>query len=165
MNPKIESTIKELENLGLLKNNFKITKELIILYRKIYGKGKESKGNTEINSKLACLNLLKYKRNVLNIKAINIPEGWVYVISNPAWKNCCKIGKTIDSKNRLAQMQTFSPYRDYKIEHYLYSNSALKLEKLAHKTLQEFKLEGEWFNIQPSKALKIIGLLAHVVEQ
>lgn len=141
---------------GLLEGNFKITNSLIDKYREAYGSGKEKTSNTKQNTRLAILNLLKYKRrNGIPVK--DIPEGWIYVVTNPAWRGFCKIGKTIDKKERIATMQTYSPLRDYKVEHYMYFNNALQIEKEIHNKLKDFRAEGEWFNISTEYAHRAIS--------
>ncbi len=154
MNDKIRNTLLKLETQGLLKGNFKIDENLIQEYRKAYGKGVlKRKNEIELADRLSALNLLKYKRERFSAK--DIQEGFVYVISNPAWE-CVKVGKTIDSKQRLAQMQTYSPYRDYKIEHYTFSQNALELEKFIHNKLSRFHIGGEWFDTKPLNVIRCI---------
>jgi|TARA_Y100000296_G_C5173324_1_gene258573 hypothetical protein len=154
MNEKIKSTLLKLENQGLLNGNFKIDEQLIQAYRKVYGKGTlKSKGENFLADRLAALNLLKYKHN--KFKASDIKEGFIYVISNPSWEYV-KIGRTIDARKRLAQMQTYSPLRDFKIEHYVFSQDINLLEYKVHKYLENSQVNGEWFNVPASVAIKTI---------
>jgi hypothetical protein len=154
MNKKIRNTLAVLKSKNLLEGNFVIDDALIEEYRLSYGKGNLNRKNeVELANRLSALNLLKYKRESFSAK--DISEGFVYVISNPAW-NCVKVGKTIDSKQRLAQMQTYSPYRDYKIEHYAFSQNALGLEKFIHSKLRQFHVNGEWFQIEPLSVIRCI---------
>lgn len=40
-------------------------------------------------------------------------EGDVYIIKNPAWKGWFKVGRAVNSEDRLNGYQTSSPFRDY----------------------------------------------------
>jgi len=44
-------------------------------------------------------------------------NGYIYIISNPAWKGYYKIGRTVDIHSRMGSYQTSSPHRDYYLEH------------------------------------------------
>jgi len=46
-------------------------------------------------------------------KDVQVKEGYVYVITNPAWPDWVKIGMAIDAEDRLNGYQTSSPMRDY----------------------------------------------------
>jgi hypothetical protein len=161
MNEKIINTLLKLESIGLISSSgdFEIDDVLVSKYQEIYGKGKETKGNSEINTKLAILNLLKYKKG--SKRASDIPEGWVYVVSNPLWKGV-KIGKAIDVRDRVKTMQTYAP-AEYALEHYVYSTKALQVEKHVHRELSDARIRGEWFNISPLEAFKIIKRVCDVI--
>lgn len=151
MTSKIEQTIETLSSRGLLEGNYKIDENLIAEYRNAYGRGKlKRKSEVELANKLSALNLLKHKHTMF--KASEIKEGFIYVISNPSW-DYVKIGRTIDVKKRLAQMQTYSPLRDYKVEHYVFSEDINLLESSVHKSLSEHRVNGECFNVKASVAI------------
>ena len=48
-------------------------------------------------------------------KIESIDEGEVYIIVNTAWPEWVKVGKAVNSDDRLNGYQTSSPFRDYKV--------------------------------------------------
>ena len=93
---------------------------------------------------------------------MQVKEGYVYAISNPAWPDWIKIGMAIDAEDRLNGYQTSSPMRDYKLLHYVPSKDRGKLERVAHKAASLCgERQGEWFKITSEQALVI---LEHIKE-
>lgn len=74
-------------------------------------------------------------------------EGDVYVITNPAWKNWYKIGKAVDAKDRVAQLNTASPFRDFEVIKIFTSDDRNRAEVLAHRAAEKICVEKrhEWF--------------------
>lgn len=90
-----------------------------------------------------------------------IKEGYVYAISNRAWPGWLKIGMAIDAEDRLSGYQTSSPYRDFVLEHSVYTLDRRSSEAEAHKkaaTLSE-EIAGEWFKISLEEAKNILDNL------
>ncbi|WCZ57373.1 hypothetical protein K18_070 [Salmonella phage Kenya-K18] len=110
--------------------------------------------NTLYSRKLAALSFIKFKQE----HKLPITEGFVYCISNPAWVNQYKIGMSQNPKERLAQYQTYSPYRDYKLEHWSFWFDKRKGEKLVHQLFKDLK-EHEWFNIHSKKLHKYLKII------
>lgn len=88
----------------------------------------------------------------------SVKTGHVYVISNKAWPGWLKIGMAVDADDRLSGYQTSSPYRDYVLEHKVYSGDRRKAEAEAHgkATLLAEDSAGEWFKISLDKAKSIL---------
>ena len=89
-------------------------------------------------------------------------EGYVYVISNPAWPEWVKIGMAIDAEDRCKGYQTSSPFRDYQLHHSVYCDDRRSLERKAHKAVGRLaeQRNGEWFKIPVEDAVSCItGLL------
>ena len=86
-------------------------------------------------------------------------EGYVYIISNPAWPDWIKIGMAVDAEDRLNGYQTSSPMRDYKLEFTVKVNDRRKSETLAHKICKKMGIDnkGEWFNMPIHLAIVAIG--------
>ena len=82
-------------------------------------------------------------------------EGYVYVISNPAWVGWHKVGMAIDARDRCATYQTSSPCRDYKLEYYKHFKDRRSAEKEVHNLLiaSHVVRKGEWFK-SPVEQLK-----------
>ena len=85
-------------------------------------------------------------------------DGYVYVISNPAWKGWYKVGMAVDSQDRCGSYQTSSPHRDYRLEYSKYFLNRKVSEEIAHDVISEISLDrnGEWFKVSVNKIRKII---------
>jgi len=77
----------------------------------------------------------------------NVTAGYVYIISNPAWKDWKKVGMAIDAYDRCGAFQTSSPFRDYKVEYCKHFENRREAERTIHLILDEEGIErvGEWF--------------------
>lgn len=110
-----------------------------------------SPSDLRYNRKLAGLSLMKLNLNrkvVKNISSKNAVEkpkcGIIYLISNPAFPGCYKIGLTQNLDRRLASYQTYDPYKRYKVECYKFVSDIRKEEK---RILLKYKVDiinGEW---------------------
>ena len=85
-------------------------------------------------------------------------DGYVYVISNPAWRGWYKVGMAVDSQDRCGSYQTSSPHRDYRLEYSKYFLNRKVAEEIAHDVISEISLDrnGEWFKVSVNKIRKII---------
>ena len=85
-------------------------------------------------------------------------EGYVYVISNPAWPDWVKVGMAIDADDRCSSYQTSSPLRDYVLHCAISSDDRRKDESKAHKQLDTVASDrrGEWFKISVEEATDCI---------
>ena len=97
---------------------------------------------------------IKYLLKKINTKS----SGYIYCITNTAWKGWVKIGKASNLQNRLSAYNTSSPFRDYKI---IFSRSFSYTSRaeyfLLHKLSKQSKtIAGEWFEIDINKAINII---------
>ena len=86
-------------------------------------------------------------------------DGYVYIISNPAWKGWYKVGMAMDAEDRLKSYQTSSPRSDYKLEYSRYFSDRRRAEEKTHNTLNDFSLDrnGEWFKLDLTSIQKTIG--------
>ena len=94
-------------------------------------------------------------------KLDNIKEGYVYVITNPAWPDWVKIGMAIDTDDRCNSYQTSSPHRDYELKYDIETGDRRALEQAAHKEASKLANEskGEWFKIDVETAIQILNNL------
>ena len=97
------------------------------------------------------MGILTYKAQVLGeqVKSLynqNV-QGYVYIISNPAWEGWYKVGMAVDAYDRLVTYQTSSPFRDYKVEYCKYFEDRREAEKLTHSKLEDVEADhiNEWF--------------------
>lgn len=68
--------------------------------------------------------------------------GKIYIISNPAWPEYYKIGKTARNVNeRFMNYLSYSPLRDYKLEFVIDIKDVSSVEILTHK---KFNARHEW---------------------
>jgi len=87
-----------------------------------------------------------------------VKEGFVYIITNPAWPDWVKIGMAVDAEDRLNGYQTSSPNRDYKLEYAVKVANRRKSETMAHKICKKMGVDnkGEWFNMPVDKAKLVL---------
>jgi len=91
----------------------------------------------------------------------SIPEGFVYLVENPAWPGWVKIGMTMDYEQRLSSYNSaYDPYNKYSyIEINWVKNRRDKEADLLE--LFENKADdrnGEWFRISKSLAIQLFSI-------
>lgn len=86
--------------------------------------------------------------------------GFVYVIQSEQG-GPVKIGKAKNPRERIATLQTASPY-PLRLLHVL--PGGRPLERQLHERLAPFRLRGEWFDLDP-KVLELLALIADVAER
>lgn len=134
------------QNKVLPCTEFSITPYQIAYFMQEYVKRTGTKGNTKrneqvYNAKLAALSIVKYKQD----NKLKIEEGFIYLISNPAWPDTYKVGMTYSPKDRLKQYQTYSPLRDFSLRHWSFWFDKRKAEKFIRKL--SAGVSHEWVNI------------------
>jgi len=93
---------------------------------------------------------------------MQVKEGYVYAISNPAWPEWVKIGKAVDADDRLNGYQTSSPMRDYKLIHSVYFDDRNVAELKAHTIAQGVGTRrNEWFKMTAEQALEVLAKVAN----
>jgi hypothetical protein len=92
-------------------------------------------------------------------KIESVNEGEVYIIVNTAWPDWVKVGKAVNSDDRLNGYQTSSPFRDYKVAAKMPTNDRHTKEREMHKIFEHFADErrGEWFKIDKVAAIKLFN--------
>ena len=105
---------------------------------------------------LARLFQMKHESDYSKIK-----EGFVYILTNPAWKGWLKVGMAIDANDRHNSYQTSSPYRDYTLRYKKFFTNRSKAEQEVHKILinKGKTFNGEWFQVSVKEAKKTIEAL------
>ena len=85
-------------------------------------------------------------------------DGYVYIITNPAWADWIKIGMAVDAEDRCKSFQTSSPHRDYSLEYWGYFSNRRKAEKKVHNKVAKIAtgVSAEWFKAPVIDAIKII---------
>lgn len=141
-----ELVLLDMKHKGIINPSvdFEITSELLDVFNDTYvrlsnTRGKQKDREARYNRKLAALSFVKFKAE----NKLNVPEGFVYIISNAAWPSYYKIGMSQNPKLRLSQYQTYSPKRDYKLHHWSFWSDKADGERLVHK-MYESTLDHEW---------------------
>ena len=103
-------------------------------------------------------NLIKKIKQGTLAKFDSVKEGHVYIITNSAWPDWVKIGKAILAEDRLKDYQTYSPFRNYKLEHSIFSEDRAEAEREAHTKAELLgEKKNEWFNITVKQAKEILN--------
>jgi hypothetical protein len=146
---------------------FDVTDSIIDHYQIVYKSLYERVGNELTSSnksyarKLAGLFLMKENQNRLsNIQEVKITKskyksecGIVYVISNPSFQGCYKVGITKNLNSRLKSYQTYDPNRSFKVEHYRFVKNSRQAEKEILSKFNLSLLKGEWIRGEEIKTL------------
>lgn len=80
---------------------------------------------------------------IRDVSIKHIDKGYVYVISNKAYKGFYKVGIAKDIQKRLKAFQTYDPKRRYKLERQFKCSNYIEVEKLTHEKF-DFGREHEW---------------------
>lgn len=85
-------------------------------------------------------------------------EGFVYLVTNPAWAGWVKCGKALDATDRCKSYNTGSPYRDYNILYTVAVGNRHRAEKVILKKLKKFATDvrGEWFKMTNTEAKRVV---------
>lgn len=91
-------------------------------------------------------------------KYSNIKEGYVYALTNPAWRGWVKIGMAIDVEDRVNAYQTSSPFRDFHLRGYAHFSDRRKAESDVHDLAKSMSNDyvKEWFKLSWQNALELI---------
>ena len=81
---------------------------------------------------------------------INTKDGYLYIITNEAFKGWVKVGVTENLEKRLNQYQTADPHRGYKLIYSLHHPKYLEAEKKIKEAMKPFakSIKNEWFEIE-----------------
>lgn len=79
---------------------------------------------------------------------------FIYILQSGT--DILKIGKADNVKKRARALQTAHPFqlrvlRKFEVD----ETDVLALEKAIHKKLKEFRLQGEWFRVEPAIAIRV----------
>ena len=107
------------------------------------------------------MGLVNPKRRAADIRAATLAmynscrEGYVYLITNPAWEGWVKCGMAVDAEDRCSSYNTGTPYRDYEVLHKVFCQDRFAAEKAAHAYLEDYAIDrrGEWFQIHIDDAI------------
>jgi hypothetical protein len=86
--------------------------------------------------------------------------GWLYVVTNPAWRGLSKAGMARNVERRLVSYQTGSPHRDYSMEGAVWFPDRALAERALFRRCRGYRLGStEWFSLHPTVLLGFITKL------
>lgn len=94
----------------------------------------------------------KYNRN-----------GFVYLITHPAFPGYVKIGRACNPESRLNAFQTGCPFRGYQLEEAVYFHDCYFAEGELHARQELKRKEGEWFRSSVDEAKRQLYLLRETI--
>ncbi|MAI39638.1 MAG: hypothetical protein CL599_19225 [Alteromonas sp.] len=84
-------------------------------------------------------------------------DGYVYIVTNPAWPEWVKIGSAMDADSRCRGYQTSSPFRDYIVVYRVYTKDRLAAEHNAFEHAEKLTdRHNEWFRMSVGQAKECI---------
>lgn len=87
-------------------------------------------------------------------------SGYVYLLSHPTEEGVVKIGSSKNPKKRLQEFNILHPKRSYDFHGlYFFRRGYHEAEYVMHQLLVDFRLQGEWFQVDPDKASAILKRL------
>lgn len=86
--------------------------------------------------------------------------GFLYVITNPAWKGWSKIGRTTNAVSRHRTYQTASPFRDYRLFYSRWFPDVCRAERTLKVLYPGHRENGEWHLLHPEDAANLIDMTA-----
>jgi len=86
-------------------------------------------------------------------------QGFVYVLTHPAFPGSVKVGRTNSPRQRLSTYNTGCPGRRYKFAAVVPVHDAASAESAAAELLRGHALLGEWFQLHPTDAVALLTAL------
>ena len=77
---------------------------------------------------------------------------WIYIITNPAWPDFCKIGVTLDIRSRLRTYRVSSPFGDFECVYAEYFHEHDQYINDMYLKFGESRGHGEWFKVSVADA-------------
>lgn len=88
-------------------------------------------------------------------------KGWVYIISNPSMPGLIKVGhSTKDPELRAQELNHTGAPHPYVVEYEMLIEDPFRVERQAHKALQDFRERKEWFRCSCEEAIVAIQSVA-----
>jgi hypothetical protein len=77
-----------------------------------------------------------------------------------------KVGSSKNPRKRLREFNILHPTREYAFHDLcFFRNGYHEAEYVMHKLLADYRLQGEWFNVEPEKASAILRRLNSLKEK
>lgn len=112
-----------------------------------------AKWKAQPHHNVACRECISLKERA-KVKPVT---GYIYVVSNEAWPEWCKVGMSANQGGRVAAYNTGSPFRDYVLHYEKLFEDMREAERAVHTALsQEYEQRNEWFRVSIDTAIKIV---------
>ncbi len=91
-----------------------------------------------------------------------VKEGYVYMVTNPAFPGWIKVGTAVNTRDRLSGFQTSDPHREYKMVFTVKVANRFPAEAAAHRRLARLShgRKGEWFKTSRVLAKHVLRTLS-----
>ena len=84
--------------------------------------------------------------------------GYVYIVTNKAWPDWCKVGVSINPEQRIKGYNTGSPLRDYEMPYTIKVEDQFDVERKTIDILSKrFEVNSEWIKTSPEQAISAIN--------
>lgn len=97
---------------------------------------------------------------VTAVQRTDVADGFVYIITHPAWPDFLKIGHAINPESRLRDYQTYCPQRAFRLEHAVYCTDRREAEAAVHERFARDRAAGEWFRVSLEEARDALNAVA-----
>lgn len=97
---------------------------------------------------------------VTAVQRTDVSDGFVYIISHPAWPDFLKLGCAINPESRLRDYQTYCPNRAFHLEHAVYTSDRRAAEAEVHARFAPWRASGEWFRVSLEEARDALNAVA-----
>lgn len=97
---------------------------------------------------------------VTAVQRTDVTDGFVYIITHPAWPDYLKIGCAINPESRLRDYQTYCPHRAFVLEHVVYCSDRREAEAKVHALFAAHRASGEWFRVPLDEARAALNSVA-----
>lgn len=107
-------------------------------------------------------------RNITFVDPIDMPDrgiaftSYLYIVREEDARKPIKVGRGKNAKWRMSQLQTGNPRTLELVATWSGDPEVIKhLEKGCHKALSDYRLSGEWFDIEPEPVIEMINRFAN----
>ena len=110
------------------------------------------------------LRALVLKHYKIEYDQVRASKQWIYIITHPLFKGVCKIGISVNVGRRMFQYQVGCPAKAYRLEYAKeYEDVNDAIDRL-YKHLDDRRLKGEWFEVEPPEAIALLAQLCENLE-
>jgi T5orf172 domain len=79
-------------------------------------------------------------------------KGFIYIMNSAGQPNSCKLGRSVDPRQREGSLNTGRANDPLIVRHKLYCEDAIQSEKIMHEVFKDARENGEFFNVSVAQA-------------